>query len=245
MMSACEALSRLPAGPAMPSIEGAKSSAEETAAPPSPPAVLTGDIAVATRLMRRCIEVSKIAAEQGELPFAAIVARGDQIVVETTNRVRIDCDATRHAEAVAISAAQKKLGRTSLEGLTLYTNVEPCAFCSYAIRETRISTVYFALSSPLMGGFSRWNILDDAALSTRMPDIFAPPPRIVPFFLAVEADAALRRAAPLIWTATRVRGLFRVEGVTVRRKPHKARPRLNWVFAALRTHLFDRFARGG
>ncbi|MBV8472224.1 MAG: nucleoside deaminase [Hyphomicrobiales bacterium] len=228
----------------MPSVEGAKSSAEETAAPP-PPAGLTGDVAVATRMMRRCIEVSKTAAERGELPFAALVAHGDKIIVETTNRVRIDCDATRHAEAVAISAAQKKLGRTSLEGLTFYSNVEPCAFCSYAIRETRISTVYFALSSPVMGGFSRWNILDDAALSTRMPDVFAPPPRIVPFFLAAEADAALRRATPLVWTATRVRGLFRVEGVSVRRKAHKARPRLNWVFAALRTHLFDRFARGG
>ncbi len=184
-----------------------------------------------------------MAAERGELPFAALIAQGDEIVVEATNRVRIDCDATRHAEAVAISAAQKKLGRTSLEGLTFYTNVEPCAFCSYAIRETRLSTVYFALSSPFMGGFSRWNILDDAVLSTRMPDIFAPPPRIVPYFLAVEADAALRHSAPLIWTATRVRGLFRVEGVSIRRKERKARPRLNWILAALRTHLFDRFAR--
>ena len=32
--------------------------------------------------------------------------------------------------------AQKALGTKDLSGCTLYTNVEPCAMCSFPIRET-------------------------------------------------------------------------------------------------------------
>lgn len=38
-----------------------------------------------------------------------------------------------------------------------------------AIREARIGKVVYGLRSPLMGGYSRWNILSDAKLSTVFP----------------------------------------------------------------------------
>ena len=78
-------------------------------------------------MMARCIALSKTAAQEGEFPFACVIAKGDAVVVETTNRVARDGDVTRHAEIVAVSLAQKALGSKDLSGCTLYTNVEPCA----------------------------------------------------------------------------------------------------------------------
>jgi tRNA(adenine34) deaminase len=58
-------------------------------------------------------------------------------VAESINKVTHDGDVTRHAEVAAISQAQKTLGTVSLEDCEIYLNAEPCALCSYAIRETR------------------------------------------------------------------------------------------------------------
>ena len=54
------------------------------------------------KLMARCIELSHAASKAGEIPFAALISRGDEIVAEATNRVVRDCDITRHAELLAI-----------------------------------------------------------------------------------------------------------------------------------------------
>ena len=55
---------------------------------------------------------------------------------------------------------------------TLYSNVEPCAMCSYCIRETRIRKVVYAIRSPIMGGHSKWRILQDPQISSVIPEVF-------------------------------------------------------------------------
>ena len=100
-------------------------------------------------------------------------------MVETTNRVKRDGDVTRHAEIVAVGMAQKALGTKDLSGCTLYTNVEPCAMCSFPIRETRISRVVYSIGSRLMGGDSKWDILADPELSKVMPEAFGEAPEVV------------------------------------------------------------------
>lgn len=107
------------------------------------------------------------------------------------NRVRADGDVTRHAEANAISGAQKALRTTSLDECTIYVNAEPGAACSYAIRESRIHRVVYALSSPHMGGLSKWYVLDDEDLSEPISEVFAPPPQIVAGLMAAEAAEAI------------------------------------------------------
>ena len=96
------------------------------------------------------------------------------MVAASINRVTQDGDVTRHAEVVTISAAQKALGTVSLDECTIYVNAEPCAFCCYAIRESRIARVVYGLQSPHMGGVSKWNVLADEDLSRSMPEVFAP-----------------------------------------------------------------------
>ena len=216
------------------------------------PIMLNDPAAVATaeQTMRRCFEVAHKSARRGGYPFAAVVTRRGRIVVEATNRVSQERDLTRHAEVVALAEAQKALACTSLDDCTLYSNIEPCALCAYAIRESRIAKVVFSLSSPFMGGHSRWNILGDDRLSSAMPDVFAPPPTIVAHFLADEADRALRRASPIFWVATRSRRLLgRGTGFKLLEPPERplsVRVVLKEkTMRALRRRVFDRFGRGG
>jgi tRNA(adenine34) deaminase len=57
-------------------------------------------------MMARCIELSRIAVSKGEYPFATVIALDGQVVVEAINGTNRDGDVTRHAEIIALSAAQ-------------------------------------------------------------------------------------------------------------------------------------------
>jgi hypothetical protein len=54
------------------------------------------------------------------------------------------------------------------------------------IREFKIKKVVFALSSLYMGGYSKWNILEDSELSQFKP-YFSEPPEVIPNVLEDEA----------------------------------------------------------
>lgn len=127
-------------------------------------------------MMERCIALSMEAAESRELPFACVVCREGEVVAEAINRVVRDSDVTRHAEILAISEAQRLLGRRDLSDCTIYSNVEPCPMCAFPIRETRIGRVVYAISSPMMGGLSKWNVLGDNEISNVMPEVFGDRP---------------------------------------------------------------------
>jgi tRNA(adenine34) deaminase len=159
-------------------------------------------------MMDRCIALSAIATTRGELPFAAVIAESDRVVVETTNRVKENFDITRHAEIVAISEAQRILGRKDLSGCTLYSNVEPCVMCSFPVRETRMSRVVYAISSPMMGGHSKWDVLRDAQISDVMPEAFGSVPEVVAGLLQSKAEKVWRNWNPIAWAVIKHRGCF-------------------------------------
>jgi tRNA(adenine34) deaminase len=159
-------------------------------------------------MMARCIELSRIAVSKGEYPFGTVIALDGQVLAEAINHTIRDGDVTRHAEVIALSHAQKAIGREQLRHYTLYTNIEPCAMCSYCIREAWIGRVVFALSSPVMGGVSKWNILRDDEMSDRMPQIFGAVPEVVSGVLVHEAQQAWRDWNPLAWQMIKLRGLL-------------------------------------
>jgi tRNA(adenine34) deaminase len=164
--------------------------------------------AIDEEMMARCIALSRAAVSKGEYPFAAIIACDGEVVAEAVNRRFRDHDISRHAEILALSQAQRTLGRNELRRYTLYSNVEPCAMCAFCIREAWIGRVVFALASPLMGGMSKWNILRDDAMSGRMPQVFGPVPQIVSGVLAQEAEAAWLEWNPLAWYLIKRRHLL-------------------------------------
>jgi tRNA(adenine34) deaminase len=197
-------------------------------------------------MMSRAIALSTESGKAGEYPYGVVICRGATVVAESINRVKHDGDVTRHAEIVAIVAAQKALHSTSLDDCAIYVNAEPCALCCYAIRESRIGRVVFGLYSPHMGGRSRWNVLEDQDISRAMPEVFAPPPAIVAGFMAKEAEAALFKQDPLVNEVMRARGLFVTAlptGARLRRL-HLPFIRLpERLMAYLRPAFFDRFGR--
>jgi tRNA(adenine34) deaminase len=204
---------------------------------------MTLDAAFDREMMQRCIALSVQSGEAGEYPYGVVIVRDREPVTEGINRVAQERDVTRHAEVVAISAAQKALDTVSLDDCTIYVSAEPCAYCCYAIRESRIGRVVYALSSPHMGGVSKWPVLTDRDISDTMPDVFADPPAILSGFMAQEAEEALMRWNPLIAGAIRARGLFvvapqRAIGATRAHAPLRTR-----LMGLLRRAVFDRFGR--
>jgi tRNA(adenine34) deaminase len=198
-------------------------------------------------MMMHCIALSKASGEAGEYPYAAVICRNGVIVAESINMVVHDGDVTRHAEVAALSQAQKMLGTVSLDDCEIYVNAEPCAMCSLAIRETRIRRVIYGLSSPHMGGVSKWNILGDDDLSSKIPEVFAPPPEIVSGYMAEEAEQTLIEWNPLVARIIARRGLFgAAPQVIVKDLQHGAVrvPGLHSrVLSFLRRNLFDYFGR--
>jgi tRNA(adenine34) deaminase len=157
--------------------------------------------------MSRCIELSRIAVSEGEYPFGTVIALDGRVVAEAVNRNIRDSDVTRHAEVIALSGVQKALSREQLRRCTLYTNVEPCAMCSYCIREAWVGRVVYAIGSPVMGGLSKWNILRDDGISD-IPQIFGAVPEVVSGVLVHEAQQVWREWNPLAWQMIKLRGLL-------------------------------------
>jgi tRNA(adenine34) deaminase len=199
------------------------------------------------QLMRRCIALAKSSRVDREYPFAAVVARQGEFICEASNRVRRDGDVTRHAEMVALSAAQQMLRTRSLDDCTLYSTIEPCAMCAYAIRECRVGRVVFGLRSPAMGGHSRWDILNDSRLSSLMPEVFAPPPYVRAGCLCDEVRELCRSQHPLSWRVIEARGIFVEQAndaeaaITGAEFARQWKRRVgNWT----RSRIFDRLWRG-
>jgi tRNA(adenine34) deaminase len=163
-------------------------------------------------MMLRCIELSRTAVSKGEYPFGTVIAQDGKIVAEAINRTIRQRDVTRHAEVIALSLVQRTISRERLRRCTLYSNIEPCAMCSYCIREAWLGRVVYALGSPVMGGMSKWNILRDDEMSGRMPQVFCAVPEVVSGVHVLEAQQAWRDWSPVAWQMIKLRGLLTEPG---------------------------------
>ena len=201
------------------------------------------DTALDQEMMQRCIALSVQSGEEGEYPYGVVICRAGAVVCESINRVAHDRDVTRHAEVVAISQAQKTLATVSLDR-TIYASAEPCAYCCYAIRESRIGRVVYALRSPHMGGVSKWPVLTDKDISATMPEVFAAPPEITAGFMAKEAEEALFAWNPVVAGVLKARGLFVAGPLATVGMLGGNRKLAQRMLMFLRRAVFDRFGRG-
>ena len=91
--------------------------------------------------MRRCIELARQAIASGDTPVGSLILDVHTLVSEGVEAVRARPDATAHAEMEALRTAFAWRRSRDLTGCTLYTSVEPCIMCAFAIRLARISAV--------------------------------------------------------------------------------------------------------
>ena len=102
--------------------------------------------------MRRALRLATKAGSAGEVPVAAVIVRGDEVVAEAANRVETDNDPTAHAEILALRAAASRLGTPRLVDLDLYVTLEPCPMCAHAISLARIRRIYYGAEDEKSGG---------------------------------------------------------------------------------------------
>ena len=93
--------------------------------------------------MRLALDICRRGVDAGQSPFGACIARGGEILACAHNRVRLDNDATAHAEVLAIREACKRAADVHLPGATLYSTTEPCPMCFAAMHWAGIERVVF------------------------------------------------------------------------------------------------------
>jgi tRNA(Arg) A34 adenosine deaminase TadA len=125
------------------------------------------------QLLRRAIQLARLAREHGNHPFGALLvdAKGN-VVLEAENTVRTDKDVTAHAETNLIRLATARFDRDFLGRCTLYTSTEPCAMCAGAIYWGNIRRVVFGFSQEQIHAISAGNP-DNMQLQLSSREVFA------------------------------------------------------------------------
>jgi tRNA(adenine34) deaminase len=141
--------------------------------------------------IRRCIELSAQSLEKGDAPFGALLTIDGEIIAESDNNAAEKV--SDHAEVLVLHRAHDRLGHSSLKGATLYSNCEPCPMCAFMAREYKVSRVVFAIPSPYMGGYTRWNIMEDPDLEN-FPPFFGSIPDVKGGLLEKEAMSVFKRS---------------------------------------------------
>ncbi|MXO86269.1 nucleoside deaminase [Altererythrobacter aurantiacus] len=94
------------------------------------------------RLAREHAIASK-GTDPANTPIAAIVVLDGKEVARGVNRTAEDCDATAHAEIVALRAAGAASGAIRVEGATLYSTLQPCGMCTFASIWAGVSRIVY------------------------------------------------------------------------------------------------------
>lgn len=104
-----------------------------------------------TELMQVALAEARLAADLGEVPVGAVVAKDGQIIAQAHNLRERGKNATYHAELMAIDAACKALGGWRLWQCELFVTLEPCPMCSGAILNSRLRRVVYGARDPKAG----------------------------------------------------------------------------------------------
>ena len=99
--------------------------------------------------MEFVIRLARKAMDCGELPIAAAVYHGDELISSAYTTEHRDGRWLVHAEQKALMKADmKKLSFQVRSQLELYTNLEPCLMCLGTAISSFIGKIYYAVEAP-------------------------------------------------------------------------------------------------
>lgn len=87
------------------------------------------------------------ALKDDEVPVGAVIVKDGKVIAKAYNMKESKQCGVYHAEILAIMRACKKLSNWRLENCDIYITLAPCPMCASAIKQSRISNVYFGLSN--------------------------------------------------------------------------------------------------
>lgn len=90
-------------------------------------------------------------ADKGEVPVGAVLVHNGEVLAAEHNRVEETSDPTAHAEMLCLQRAAARRENWRLLQSALYVTLEPCPMCAGAILLSRVSTIIYGTSSPLLG----------------------------------------------------------------------------------------------
>jgi tRNA(adenine34) deaminase len=93
--------------------------------------------------MQLALREAALAPAIGEIPIAAVLVRGGEVLAVAHNYREIAQDPTAHAEILVIQKAAEQLHSWRLTGTSLYVTLEPCTMCAGAIVQSRIERLVF------------------------------------------------------------------------------------------------------
>jgi tRNA(adenine34) deaminase len=101
--------------------------------------------------MQTALQLAIKAAQHGDVPIGAVVARGEEALGEAGNERELRRDPTAHAEVLALRAASERLGGWRLLETTIYVTLEPCPMCAGAITLARVPRLVYGTADPKGG----------------------------------------------------------------------------------------------
>ena len=115
--------------------------------------------------MRLALERAHAAGAKGNRAVASLIVRDGEILGAGENTMFSDFDPSAHAEIAALRAACARLRTVELPGSTLYTTLEPCPMCLWAMLEARVGTLvlggrYAGLNRTDLGRYSVESFLE-------------------------------------------------------------------------------------
>jgi len=114
--------------------------------------------------MEHAIRLARAAGRRGEVPVGALAVRQGIVLAAGSNEVERRQDASAHAELLVLRRASARLGSWRLDGITLYSTLEPCPMCAGAILLARISRCVYGADDPRKGAFrSVYDVLANPA----------------------------------------------------------------------------------
>jgi len=122
--------------------------------------------------MEIALDEARQAAARGEVPVGAVVTGPDGTpLARAGNEVEGRCDASAHAELLALRAAAAIRGEPRLPDCDLYVTLEPCPMCAQAASFFRIRRLVFGAYDPKGGGVEHGARVYEASSCHHRPEV--------------------------------------------------------------------------
>jgi tRNA(adenine34) deaminase len=101
--------------------------------------------------MRHALRLARDAGRLGEVPVGAVGVHEGVVIARARNAIESRRDATAHAEMAVLRSAARRIGGWRLEGVTVYSTLEPCPMCAGAMVQARIDRCVYGARDPKKG----------------------------------------------------------------------------------------------
>jgi len=118
------------------------------------------------KFLQIAIDLSKDFAARGGFPVGAIIVRNSEILSQGVSDGKRHNDSTWHAETDAIRKLCSELKTRDLNGVTLYSSMEPCIMCYGAAYWAGIDRIVFAAGKEELDKMHYEGVADSIEVNT-------------------------------------------------------------------------------